>query len=158
MSKWGRELPASDFQIWRMHKSRLWIFTLATVGGWSGCGVWLMLQGELALGVLGLVAIAIGFIWAWIQVWLPKAVLTSSDLWVMNRIRTHRIELDEVAGAVDRAMYVTFVLNDDTRIEVTSIVGWHKAQTWNRTLATHAVAFADAVFAAKELKLRSAKN
>lgn len=149
------ELAASGDQVWRMQRSRLWLNTLIVVGGWTGCGVYLMLQGAFELVVTGLVAVAIGLIWAWFQFWLPKAVLTSSDLRVVNHFRTHRIALEDIYGTFERAPVVTFRLNNGGRITVSAIRGWYIGQMWNPTLAKHRERFLRAVFEAKDLQERS---
>ncbi|MBC7592418.1 MAG: hypothetical protein H7288_00475 [Kineosporiaceae bacterium] len=138
-----------------MLKWRLWMLTLIVVGGWTGLGVYLMLQGAFELFVSGVVFVIVGLTWAWFQLWLPKAVLTSSELQVMNRLRTHRIALEDINGTVERAPLVTFKLNDGRRIPVSAINGWYIGQKWNPALANHAARFVEAVFAAKEVKLQS---
>lgn len=155
MSRWGRELPGSDSQLWRMHKSRLWTLTIIGTGVWVGGGVWLMLKGVFELAVLGIVTAAIGVIWVWILAWLPKAALTSSDLWVMNRLRTYRIDLEEIRGLVERASFVTFILTDGRRIAVSAINGWYAGEKWYPVTARHRERFVRAVLEAKDLKERS---
>ena len=149
------EISPSGDQIWRMERSRLWLNTLIVVGMWAGGGVWSMLQGAFELVVLGVVAISIGLIWAWFQFWLPRAVLTSSELRVVNRFRTHRIALEDIDGTFARAALVTFRLSGGRRITVSAIRGQYMGQKWNPTLAKHRDAFLRAVFAAKDLKERS---
>lgn len=149
------ELPASGNQVWRMLKWRLWLLTLIVVGIWAGGGVYLMFQGVPELVALGAVFVIVGLIWAWFQLWLPKAVLTSSELRVVNRFRTHRIALEDIHGTVERAPLVTFTLNNGRRIPVSAINGWYIGQKWNPAMADHAARFVEAVFAAKALKERS---
>ena len=150
-----RELPASGDEVWRMERSRLWLNTLIVVGGWTGCGVYLMFQGAFELVVLGVVAVTVGLIWAWFQFWLPKAVLTSSELRVVNRFRTHQIALEDIYGTFERAPLATFRLNNGRRIPVSAINGWYIGQKWNPALAKHRERFLRAVFEAKDLKERS---
>lgn len=138
-----------------MHKSRLWAFTIIGVGVWAGGGIWLMLHGVFELAVAGIVAVAIGVIWVWILAWLPKAALTSSDLWVMNRLRTHRIDLEEIRGLVKRAPFVTFILDDGRRIAVSAINGWYVGEKWYPVTARHRERFVGAVLEAKDLAARS---
>ena len=114
-----------------------------------------MLQGVFELAVLGIVGAVIGVIWVWILAWLPKAVLTPSDLWVMNRLRTHRIELEEIHGLVERASFVTFTLKDGRRIAVSAINGWYAGEKWYPVTAQHRERFVRAVLEAKDLKERS---
>lgn len=150
-----RGLPGQGDQVWRMQRSRLWLNTLIVVGGWTGCGAYLMLQGAFELVVAGTVAVAIGLIWAWFQFWLPKAVLTPTELRVVNHFRTHRIALEDIYGTFERAPVVTFRLNNGRRITVSAIRGRYIGQKWNPTLAKHRDAFLRAVFEAKDLKERS---
>ena len=114
-----------------------------------------MLQGAFELVALGLMAVAIGLIWAWFQFWLPKAILTSSELRIVNRFRTHRIALEDIYGTFEKTALVTFRLNNGKRITVSAIRGWYIGQKWNPTLAKHRDAFLKAVFGAKDLKERS---
>ena len=151
----GKAEPgASGNQVWRMVTFRLWLLTSIMVGMWTGGGVSLMLQGDSELVVGGAVFVIVGLIWAWFQFWLPKAVLTSSELRVVNRFRTHRIALEDIHGTVERAHLVTFTLSNGRRIPVSAINGWYIGQKWNPAMANHAAMFVEAVFAAKDLKER----
>lgn len=154
MTEGKRGLPESGDQVWRMERSRLRIQTLIVVGLWAGGGVWCMLQGAFELVVLGVLIVIVGLIWAWFQLWLPKAVLTASELRVRNRLRTHRIALEDIVGTVKRAALVTFILSDGRRIPVSAINGWYVGQKWFPAMATHREAFLRAVFEAKNLKER----
>lgn len=138
-----------------MQRSRLWLNTLIVVGGWTGCGVYLMLQGAFELVLAGMVGVAIGLIWAWFQFWLPKAVLTSTELRVVNYFRTHRIALEDIYGTFERAPLVTSRLNNGRRITVSAIRGWYIGQKWFPALAKHRDAFIRAVFEAKDRGSRS---
>lgn len=137
-------------QVWRMLRAKRWVQTVIVVGVWSGCAGYLMLQGEFELTMAGLVAIAIGLAWAWIQFWLPKAVITSTHLRVVNRVRRVSIDLNDIRGTVEGTPSVTFALDDGRRIPVVAMPGMHVGRKLNPALGRHSGAFVQAVFAAKE--------
>ncbi len=149
---------ASESHTWRMLDSRLWLHSLIIVGGGCGFGGALMLkgasEGSSDLAIAGVVYVAVSFIWAWIQCWLPMAIVTSTDLRVVNRLRRHLIPLEDIQGTLERAPYVTFVLTNGRRVQVSAIQGWHMGQKWTPKLANHAADFVEAVLAAKERKIQ----
>ena len=59
---------------------------MIVVGVWTGLGIYLMTYGGLEMTASGLAFILIGFVWAWFVLWLPKAVVTSTELRVVNRL------------------------------------------------------------------------
>lgn len=153
----SRELT-TEAQVWRMHRSRFVLLNVVIVGCWTGCGVWLMFQGAWALAALGLIAMCIGPLWAWFQLWLPKAVITPSELHVVNHIRRHRIPLEDIEGVLKASTYVTFVLVNGKQVSVTAVQGWFFSQRWSSAAANHAVEFVTAVFKARDQMRKSTEH
>jgi len=131
---------------WRVHWAYLYGGSIAISAAYIFVAVQVWVR-PVPYPSVAVILVGGGFVW--LALWRPKAMLSESELIVVNRIRTYKIPLEQISSPIFDHPVVTFEITNGKEIEVAAVGYNYWLEDHFPQLETRGKKFISCVLAAK---------